>query len=75
MVYTTSCLPLLLLVLPFLEPAQGLPAGAGERDSSISALDNVLANTHQSPLYRYPTDFTRGIIPVRKKRYKKKGAK
>ncbi|KAF2455631.1 PLC-like phosphodiesterase [Lineolata rhizophorae] len=28
-----------------------------------STLQNILDNTHQSGLYRYPTDFTRGIIP------------
>lgn len=28
------------------------------------ALQNILQNTHQSPAYGYPTDLTRGIIPV-----------
>jgi len=28
-----------------------------------SVLSNILANTHQSPMYTYPTDLTRGIIP------------
>ena len=27
-------------------------------------LQNVLSNTHGSDLYSYPTDFTRGIVPV-----------
>lgn len=27
-------------------------------------LQNILANTHKSDLYSYPTDLTRGIIPV-----------
>lgn len=27
-------------------------------------LQNILANTHKSNLYTYPTDLTRGIIPV-----------
>jgi len=31
-----------------------------------SGLQNILANTHGSDLYTYPTDLTRGIIPVRK---------
>ncbi|PGH27206.1 hypothetical protein AJ80_01163 [Polytolypa hystricis UAMH7299] len=31
----------------------------------ISApLQNILKNTDRSPLYRYPTDLTRGIIPI-----------
>jgi hypothetical protein len=29
-----------------------------------SALQNILANTDRSSLYTYPTDLTRGIIPV-----------
>lgn len=29
-----------------------------------SNLQNILKNTHKSQLYTYPTDFTRGIIPV-----------
>ncbi|KZF20408.1 alkaline phosphatase [Xylona heveae TC161] len=28
-----------------------------------AALSNILANTHQSNLYTYPTDLTRGIVP------------
>lgn len=28
-------------------------------------LQNILSNTHGSDLYTYPTDLTRGIIPVR----------
>lgn len=28
-------------------------------------LQNILQNTHNSDLYTYPTDLTRGIIPVR----------
>lgn len=32
----------------------GLPTG----------LQNVLDNTHRSQEYGYPTDFTRGIVPV-----------
>jgi hypothetical protein len=31
-----------------------------------STLQNILSNTHNSDLYTYPTDLTRGIIPVRK---------
>lgn len=27
-------------------------------------LQNILQNTHKSNEYTYPTDFTRGIIPV-----------
>lgn len=29
-----------------------------------SSLQNILDNTHGSDLYTYPTDLTRGIIPV-----------
>ncbi|KAF2140387.1 uncharacterized protein K452DRAFT_55110 [Aplosporella prunicola CBS 121167] len=32
------------------------PTGSG-------ALQNILDNTHRSPLYGYPTDLTRGVIP------------
>jgi hypothetical protein len=41
-----------LLALP--EMVLGLPTG----------LQNVLQNTHRSKEYEYPTDFTRGIVPV-----------
>jgi hypothetical protein len=30
-----------------------------------SGLQNILRNTHKSKAYEYPTDLTRGIIPVR----------
>lgn len=30
-----------------------------------SGLQNILRNTHKSKAYTYPTDLTRGIIPVR----------
>ncbi|KAK5106086.1 hypothetical protein LTS08_000202 [Lithohypha guttulata] len=37
----------------------------GDLNLDISAsLQNILANTHGSELYTYPTDLTRGIIPV-----------
>ncbi|PTU17775.1 hypothetical protein P175DRAFT_0504528 [Aspergillus ochraceoroseus IBT 24754] len=29
-----------------------------------SELQNILKNTHKSPAYGYPTDFTRGIMPI-----------
>lgn len=29
-----------------------------------NALQNILSNTHGSDLYTYPTDLTRGIVPV-----------
>ncbi|KAL2866261.1 uncharacterized protein BJX67DRAFT_356072 [Aspergillus lucknowensis] len=29
-----------------------------------SELQNILKNTHKSPAYNYPTDFTRGIVPI-----------
>ncbi|KAM5453586.1 hypothetical protein MaudCBS49596_002789 [Microsporum audouinii] len=42
------------LLAVFLEPA-----------SAISEpLQNILINTDRSPIYRYPTDVTRGIIPI-----------
>lgn len=28
------------------------------------SLQNILKNTHNSKLYTYPTDLTRGIVPV-----------
>jgi hypothetical protein len=37
--------------------------GARPLDIS-SSLQNILANTHGSDAYRYPTDLTRGIVPV-----------
>lgn len=37
--------------------------GAAPSDVT-STLQNILANTHQSEGYKYPTDLTRGIIPV-----------
>lgn len=39
-------------------PVLGAPPASG-------ALQNILQNTHNSPAYEYPTDLTRGIIPVR----------
>lgn len=38
-----------------------------QRDPNLdisSSLQNILDNTHGSNLYTYPTDLTRGIIPV-----------
>jgi hypothetical protein len=29
-----------------------------------SELQSILKNTHRSSEYKYPTDFTRGILPV-----------
>lgn len=45
-------------------------AAAGAVDAAAipdvsSTLQNILQNTHGSDLYTYPTDLTRGIIPVR----------
>ncbi|KAI9843403.1 MAG: hypothetical protein M1837_006429 [Sclerophora amabilis] len=43
-----------------------LAATAQAAQSNVpSTLGNILANTHQSPLYSYPTDLTRGIVPVK----------
>ena len=39
------------------------PTAASPPDVSAS-LQNILANTHQSDAYQYPTDLTRGIVPV-----------
>jgi len=39
-----------------------------QRDPSLdisNSLQNILDNTHGSDLYAYPTDLTRGILPVR----------
>lgn len=43
--------------VPVLSLSQGL-------DISFQ-LQNILDNTDKNPGYRYPTDFTRGIVPVR----------
>ena len=39
------------------------PAGVPQLDVSAT-MQNILANTDNSPAYTYPTDLTRGIIPV-----------
>ncbi|KAI9830357.1 MAG: hypothetical protein M1819_005738 [Sarea resinae] len=36
---------------------------AAQQPDVSSTLQNILANTHGSPLYTYPTDLTRGIVP------------
>jgi len=33
------------------------------------SLQNILDNTHSSDLYTYPTDLTRGIVPVSQSSY------
>jgi hypothetical protein len=46
----------------FLIPAQ---ISFASKASAISnTLQNILANTHKSNLYTYPTDLTREIVPV-----------
>lgn len=40
-----------------------VPASVPQLDISAT-LQNILANTDNSPSYTYPTDLTRGIIPV-----------
>jgi hypothetical protein len=50
----------MLLALPSL-----LAVALASYDPDISgALQNILKNTDRSTRYQYPTDFTRGIIPV-----------
>lgn len=60
----------ILVFLGFITQCVAAPTGAVLPRSSNSdglpvpeALRNILDNTHRSTLYRYPTDFTRGIIP------------
>ena len=36
----------------------------GRSLATPNTLQNILDNTHQSPLYKYPTDLTREIVPV-----------
>jgi hypothetical protein len=50
-----------ILAFPALVTALITPY-AGERSD---ALQNILKNTDNANKYKYPTDFTRGIIPVR----------
>lgn len=44
-------------------PLVGLAVASAIPDVS-STLQNILKNTDGTNKYRYPTDFTRGIIPV-----------
>jgi hypothetical protein len=50
----------MLLVLPSLLAG----ALASYIPEISSTLQNILRNTDKSDSYQYPTDFTRGIIPV-----------
>ena len=50
-----------LLALPTLVAGFITPYAAGERSD---ALQNILKNSDNTSKYKYPTDFTRGIIPV-----------
>ncbi|EFR00904.1 hypothetical protein MGYG_03907 [Nannizzia gypsea CBS 118893] len=49
----------------FIPASVAILAACLEPASAISEpLQNILVNTDRSPLYRYPTDVTRGIIPI-----------
>lgn len=41
-----------------------LASPTAAQGASDSQLQSILKNTHGSSEYRYPTDFTRGILPV-----------
>ncbi|KAL4939145.1 hypothetical protein BDV06DRAFT_214521 [Aspergillus oleicola] len=46
-------------------PLLAFPTGSvALQQSQTSELQSILKNTHGSDEYRYPTDFTRGILPV-----------
>jgi hypothetical protein len=51
-----------LFAFPSLVAGLIAPYAAGERSD---ALQNILKNSDNTNKYKYPTDFTRGIIPVR----------
>ncbi|KAI9759626.1 MAG: hypothetical protein M4579_002194 [Chaenotheca gracillima] len=51
-----------LALLPLLLSSLSVPSLAAEVPPALS---NILSNTHQSPLYTYPTDLTRNIPPVK----------
>lgn len=54
------------LVLAFAAVVAASPLPPRHSTSPVSSsLQNVLTNTHGSRDYGYPTDFTRGIMPVR----------
>lgn len=42
----------------------GLLIGSVAATPISSSLQNILKNTHDSPAYEYPTDLTKGIVPV-----------
>lgn len=45
--------------------AAPVPASGTAEGLDISTtLQNILSNTHNSDAYTYPTDLTRGIVPV-----------
>ena len=53
------------LHLPALLLASHVVAAPVQNHNLPSTLQNILANTDGSNLYTYPTDLTRGIVPVR----------
>lgn len=58
----TFALPALFpLITAELEPRQDI---ANQYPDVSNTLQNILSNTHGSDLYTYPTDLTRGIVPV-----------
>jgi len=57
----------LILALPLAlhVNAAAIPSSATAEGLDISdTLQNILSNNHNSDAYSYPTDLTRGIIPV-----------
>ncbi|OAL73654.1 hypothetical protein A7D00_1682 [Trichophyton violaceum] len=50
---------------PFILASTAILAASLEPVAALSEpLQNILINTDRSPIYRYPTDVTRGILPI-----------
>lgn len=55
---------ILALALPWALQANAAAIPSAEGLSISESLQSILSNTHNSDAYSYPTDLTRGIIPV-----------
>lgn len=50
--------------------AAAIPSSATAEGLDLSdSLQNILSNSHNSDAYKYPTDLTRGIVPVSQQSY------